>query len=234
MRTLQIVDNLNYPVRTGTTTTGGLASVQVPPGSYGIDIFPYAAGSARPAGAPAFTVPTVAVEAGRQYVAIAAYYLAPPSGRTPPASSFTVLPLRYEITNDATTATAPRIVAVHAAGDAPNVDIGVSSGATFTPLFTNVARGATSPLAGTTAPLDPFTVAIRAAGTTTNAATFSVDLDVNQKVFVIAAGALTPRAAMGGGRADQGFGLHAVFANPGTVQLGAGAWTLARLNPNAT
>jgi hypothetical protein len=25
-----------------------------------------------------------------------------------------------------------------------------------------------------------------------------------------------------------------VFANPGTVQLGAGAWTLARLNPNAT
>lgn len=58
-----------------------------------------------------------------------------------------------------------------------------------------------------------------------------MDLDVNQKVYVIAAGALSPRAASGSSLADQPFGLHAVFANPGTVQLGATAWSLARINP---
>jgi hypothetical protein len=232
-RTVQIVDNLAYPVRNGATTTGGIASAQVPPGSYGIDIFPYSAGSARPSGNPAFTVPTLELAPGRQYVAIAAYFLNPPSGATPPASGFAVLPLAYEITNDGTTATAPRIVAVHAAGNAPNVDIGVVAGSNFTTLFGNVARGASSAAAGTTAPLDPITVGIRPAGTTSVAASFAVDLDVNQKVFVIAAGALSPRAATGGGLADQAFGLHAVFANPGTVQLGAGAWTLARINPIA-
>ncbi len=233
-RTLQIVDNLQYPTRTGATTTGGLASVQVPPGSYGIDIFPYAAGSARPAGAPAFTVPTLAVEAGRQYVAVAAHFLAPQAGQTPPDSAFTVLPLEYAMTNDAATPTAPRVVAVHASGDAPNVDVGVLAGATFTPVFSNVPRSASSAAAGTTVPADPFTRAVRAAGATANAATFGIDLDVNQKVFVIASGALTPRPAAGGGRADQSFSLSAVFANPGTVQLGAGAWSLARINPNAS
>lgn len=220
-RTLQIVDNLSYPTRTGTTTTGGLASVQVPPGSYGIDIFPFAAGAMRPAGAPAFTVPTLALAPGRQYVAIAANFLTPPTG----GAAFTVIPLEYAMTADAMAATAPRIVAVHAAGNAPTVDIGVQ-GASFTPVFTGVPRGASSAAAGTTVPTTPFTLAVRAAGTTTNAATFAVDLDVNQRIFVIAAGALSPR--MG----DQGFGLHAVLANPGTVQLGAGAWSLARLNPN--
>lgn len=231
-RTLEIVDNLQYPTRTGTTTTGGIATAQVPPGSYGIDIFAYTAGSTRPAGAPAFTVPTLAVEAGRQYVAIAAYFLAPQAGQTPPDSAFTVLPLEYGITNDATTATAPRIVAVHASGDAPNVDLGVLAGTTFTPVFSNVPRGASSPATGTSVPADPFTLAVRAAGATTNAATFAIDLDVNQKVFVLASGALTPRAASGGGLADQSFHLSAVFANPGTVQLGPGAWSLARINPN--
>ena len=231
-RTLQIVDNLVYPTGSAATSRGGVASVQVPPGSYGIDIFPYAAGSARPAGSPAFTVPTLAVEAGRQYLAIAAYFLAPQAGQTPPDSAFTVIPLPYGITDAPAPGTAPRIVAVHAAGDAPSVDIGTLAGATFTPLFSNVARGATSPAAGTTAPLDPITVAVRAAGTTSNAATFAVDLDVNQKVFLIAAGALTPRAATGSGLADQPFGIHAVFANPGTVQLGDSAWRLVRLLPN--
>jgi hypothetical protein len=232
-RTLQIVDNLQYPTRTGATTTGGIATAQVPPGSYGIDIFPYAAGSTRPAGAPAFTVPTLALTAGRQYVAIAAYFLAPQAGQTPPDSAFNVLPLEYGMTADAAMATAPRVVAVHASGDAPNVDIGVLAGTTFTPVFSNVPRGANSAATGTTVPADPFTLAVRAAGATTNAATFAVDLDVNQRVFVIASGALTPRAATGGGLADQSFHLSAVFANPGTVQLGAGAWSLARINPIA-
>ena len=120
------------------------------------------------------------------------------------------------------------MVAVHASGDAPSVDIGVLAGAAFTPVFSNVPRSASSAAAGTTVPADPFTLAVRAAGAAANAATFAIDLDVNQRVFVIAAGALSPRTG------DQGFGLHAVFANPGTVQLGAGAWTLARINPNAT
>ena len=130
-------------------------------------------------------------------------------------------------------ASAPRVVAVHASGDAPSVDIGVLAGATFAPVFSNVPRSANSPAAGTTVPADPFTVAVRGAGTLANAATFGIDLDVNQKVFVIASGALTPRPAAGGGLADQAFHLSAVFANPGTVQLGAGAWSLARINPNA-
>ncbi len=231
-RTVQIVDNLSYPVRAGATTTGGLASAQVPPGTYGIDIFPYAAGSARPSGAPAFTVPSLALAPGRQYVAIAAYFLAPQAAQTPPDSAFTVLPLEYAMTSDAAAATAPRIVAVHASGDAPSVDLGVQ-GATFTPVFTNVPRGASSPAAGTTVPADPFTLAVRAAGGTANAATFGIDLDANQRVFVIASGALTPRAAAGSAPADQAFNLSAVFANPGTVQLGAGAWSLARINPLA-
>jgi len=230
-RTLQIVDNLSYPTGSGAMTSGGLASVQVPPGSYGIDIFPYAAGSTRPSGAPAFTVPTLALSPGRQYVAIAAYFLAPQAGQTPPDSAFTVLPLEYAMTNDAMNASAPRVVAVHASGDAPSVDIGVLAGAMFTPVFSNVPRSANSPAAGTTVPADPFTLAVRGAGAPANAATFGIDLDVNQKVFVIASGALTPRPAAGGGLADQAFHLSAVFANPGTVQLGAGAWSLARINP---
>jgi hypothetical protein len=230
-RTGEIVDNLAYPTRNGATTTGGIASAQVPPGTYGVDIFPYAAGSTRPAGNPAFTVPSLELAAGRQYVAIAAYFLNPRSGQTPPDSAFAVLPLAYEITNDGTTATAPRIVAVHAAGNAPSVDIGVVASGSFTPLFANVARGANSAAAGTTAPLDPITVGVRPTGTTAVAASFAVDLDVNQKVYVIAAGALSPRAASGSSLADQPFGLHAVFANPGTVQLGATAWSLARINP---
>jgi hypothetical protein len=232
MRTLQVADNLAFPAAAGASPRS-ITTVQVPPGSYGFDIFPFSAGSARPAGAPAFTVPSVAVEAGQQYLAIAAYFLAPQAGQTPADSPFAVLPLQYAITNDAAMATAPRIVAVHASGDAPSVDVGVVSGATFTTLFPNLARGANTAAAGTTAPTDPITVGVRAAGTNTIAARFAVDLDVNQKVFVIAAGALTPRAASGSALADQPFGLHAVFANPGTVQLGASAWSLARIAPIA-
>ncbi len=231
-RTLQIVDNLAYPQRVGATTTGGIATAQVPPGTYGIDIFPYAAGSARPSGAPAFTVPTLTLAPGRQYVAVAAYFLGPQAGQTPADSSFAVLPLEYAMTNDSATPTAPRVVAVHASGDAPAVDIGTLTGSTFAAVFSNVPRGANSAAAGTTVPADPFTLAVRGAGASANAATFAIDLDANQKVFVIASGALTPRPASGGALADQSFHLSAVFANPGTVQLGAGAWSLARINPN--
>lgn len=100
----------------------------------------------------------------RQYVAIAAYFFSPQAGQTPPDSGFAVLPLEDAITNDATTATALRVVAVHVSGDVPSVDVGVLAGTTFSPMFTNVPRGANSSAAGTTVPAERIAPASRTGG----------------------------------------------------------------------
>lgn len=62
---------------------------------------------------------------------------------------------------------------VHASPDTPNVDVGVGSGAQFTPVFTNVAFSETGDVGGKsyleTEPLANATVSARATGTTTDA-----------------------------------------------------------------
>jgi hypothetical protein len=67
---------------------GALGGIQVPPGEYALDI--HATGDEACAGEPAFTANTPALEAGQQYLAIAAGELATDDGGTGPDPDFTV------------------------------------------------------------------------------------------------------------------------------------------------
>lgn len=62
---------------------------------------------------------------------------------------------------------------IHASPDTPNVDVGLGSGAAFTPVFTNVPYGAAGAVGGgaylETAPISGATLSARATGTTTDA-----------------------------------------------------------------
>ncbi|RKH49885.1 DUF4397 domain-containing protein [Corallococcus llansteffanensis] len=109
-RDLELSDALPY----GALST----SLQVPPGTYALDFFASTPGASRPTTAPVASATTPLLVPGERYLMVAAGYLAPSSPSMP---AFTVLPLTERFANDPSNL---RLRWVHAASDAPVVDVG--------------------------------------------------------------------------------------------------------------
>jgi hypothetical protein len=176
----EIADNVTY---------GLLAPpVQVPPGSYTVDLFAHEAGSTRPAASPAFTAGTGALEAGKEYLVLVAGFLAAP--RTPPLQ---LIALEAGFVPQGTDAL---VRAVNASPDAPALDFGPVSSGQLAPTsgLASVAFGSASAAAG--APINATTATWGSAptGTTAPLATVSLDLTSSSRVFLVAAGLVTPGA----------------------------------------
>lgn len=167
---------------------GDLATVQVPPGEYTLDFFAAEAGaSERPAGDAAASADTPELEAGENYLAIAAGEL---TAATP---TFELLPLvdafNLETDGDAL------VRVVHASADAPAVDLGTvaTSGTLQTPpVLQDLAFGDDSAAAGLPLPAEQLTLGLAATGTTATAAEFTLTPAADQRLFAVAAGAFSP------------------------------------------
>jgi hypothetical protein len=191
----KLVDNLSF---------GEIAApVQVPPGSYTLAF--RATGST----ADAATATTPALAAGEVYLATASGFLADNSfGLVYAAEQFGLNP-------------APLVRVVHAAQDAPAVDVGTVDGlGELTPVsdYTNLGYGESSRSEGTGLPVGGLLIGVAGTGSTTPAATFNVTTANGISVFAVAAGAFqTP--------------------SPNTFRLlvvdtGASQWTVSTINPN--
>jgi hypothetical protein len=186
-------------------------AVQVPPGAYAIDFFAHAAGSTRPAGAPAATLTTPTLAAGERYLAIATGFLAPQAG----APAFQLLAKGDEFASSATT---PLVRFVHSSPDTPAVDVGTISGATFTPVdaWKNIAFRSSSVGAGTQVPVGAVEVGAGAAGSGTALISFDLTMAQGLEAFAIAIG------SFGGGT-----------LRLAVVNAGAWPWTSAVVLPKA-
>ncbi|MCB9575953.1 MAG: DUF4397 domain-containing protein [Polyangiaceae bacterium] len=173
----ELVDNASF---------GDMAEARVPPGSYTLDFFPGQAGATpKPSGAPAATATTPALEAGKDYLAIAAGEL------TQSPSTFQLIALEEGFALDDTSNSRVRVV--HASGNAPAVDVGTVStaGTLDTPaLLSNVKFGDASPAEGLSIPPGSLTIGAAATGTTTTAAEFDVTTIAGLRAFAVAAGDL--------------------------------------------
>ena len=111
---------------TGATFFGATDYAMLAPASYKIDVF---AASANGQGTPAISVPSLALESGKDYTAVAYGLL----NGTP---KITVLPFADD--NSAPAAGKAKVRFIHASPDVPAVDIAVTGGPV---LFTNIASG---------------------------------------------------------------------------------------------
>ena len=205
-----------------TEVEGGLAfgelsgALQVPVGPLTVDVFPAAAGTARPAGRPAVSL-TATLEAGERYLVVATGFLSPGAGQ--PA-----LQLRPYVDGFARDAGQVRVRAVHASPDAPTVDVGPLTGGNVptAAAFDDLSFPDASAAAGLSLPASNLTVGVApaAASNRTPVATFALPLSAlaDQRVFAVAAGALDTS----GGRA--GFRLLA-------VNTAASPWSVTALTP---
>jgi len=171
----EIVDNLAF----GQIS----APIQVAPGAYGIDFFGHVDGASRPSGAAAATASSGKLEAGERYLAIATGFLGQPS------QPFRLAGYREAF---ATAGAGPRLRAIHASPDAPQVDIGLASGNALSPvLFKGLAFGGASAEDGLSATASSLPIGIAAAGSTSGlVARFTVPAVDQQRAFVVAAGSL--------------------------------------------
>ncbi|MFO0669208.1 MAG: DUF4397 domain-containing protein [Polyangiaceae bacterium] len=176
--TAKLVDDLAF---------GKLSSpIQVAPGSYDLDIFGHTDGHARPTGSAVATKKLGALAAGERYLAVASGFLAPNAGE----QGFRLSTYKDEFAVDNTTGAELR--AVHASPDAPNVDIGLVSGLSVTPVFKDIAFGNASnegavPAAG------PLSLGVTPTGQSgVIAARFSVTPSAGGRGFAVAAGTLSP------------------------------------------
>jgi hypothetical protein len=195
------------PVLKGAGDTDGLAYpdatgyVPLPAGSYKFRIVAPNAANCDTALAGLPDVGPLPLDAGEAYTAAAVGRLTPPEG----AQGFEVIALQDNLGTPA--AGKAHLRFVHAASDVPNVDVGLV-GATFTPVWSNIAYKS----AGAYTPVDaPFTSDVGAAiaGTGTPAITFT---NIN-----IPAGAIVDVFAIGllGGAAGQELGaLACVVGGP--------------------
>lgn len=151
--------------------------VQVPPASYTLDV------RVSSSGALAGTVTTPELMAGERYLAIASGFA---GGKAP---GFTVLPYGENFDDSSS----PLVRVVHASPDAPQVDVGLWDGMTFTPVsdYNGLNFGDASQDMGTAIPALNLTAGLRVTGTDNVAASFDLTLANGQKAFAIAAGSLT-------------------------------------------
>ncbi|MFO7588702.1 MAG: DUF4397 domain-containing protein [Gemmatimonadota bacterium] len=195
-----LIENLSF---------GGLAGVQVPPGSYTLDFYATGAGP----GAPAASADTPELAAGGLYLAVAAGELVP-EGSEAPFGLIAVEEL-FEPTD------AARVRVVHASGDAPPVDVGTSDGQDVTaiPDFTGLAFGETSPAAGTEVPVGDLTIGVAPTGTTPSVADFDVGTFAGMQTFAVAVGALAPDVG------EEAFRIV-------LVPVSEGSWSAVEVLPN--
>ena len=174
---MELVDDLTF---------GELSqTIQVPPGTYMIDVFPTAPGNTRPAGAPVAMLSTGDLVAGESYLGIATGFVA--AARQSPLQL-----LRFQ---EAFAEQGPRLRAVHASPDAPPVDVGVvADGELGVVLIEGLAFTQATPPEGLQVPPGNYVVGLAPAGNPTQVV-FSQDLSVEPTTasFVVAAGALQPQ-----------------------------------------
>jgi hypothetical protein len=133
-------------------------------------------------------VPGLAVSADMYYTAAAIGQLDTSKGAKP----FALKPY----VDDAVPATGmAKLRFVHASPDTPNVDVGIGSGAQFTPVFTNVAFSNVGQVGGkdyaVAPPISKGTISARATGTTADALTLTnVDIPGGAIVTAFAIGNL--------------------------------------------
>jgi hypothetical protein len=183
------------------------APIQVPPGSYQLDI------QAAASGMTAATVTTPSLAAGESYLTVASGFLAPQSGE----QGFQLLAYADAFELDTMS---PLLRVVHGSPDAPAVDVGVVSGGSFEALapFSNLSFSESSAADGTEVPAAMLRIGVAATGTSTTAAEFDVTTMMGQKAFAVAAGALAPDAG------QQGFRLIA-------IDTAATPWMAAEIMP---
>jgi hypothetical protein len=206
-----------------TELTDGLAfgalsgTLQVPPGRYTLDLFPHAPGAQRPATAPVASGATEDLEPGRRYLVTAAGFLAP----RPDTRGFTLLSVAETFPRDATSA---RLRLVHAAPDAPGVDVGpLENGRVPTAAaYDNVAFGTASAPPGLPLPPTPTWLGVVPADALERQPLFSFQVDpqplLGRGLFAVEAGAWTPAPG------EQGFQLL-------LVDTTASPWTVGALAP---
>lgn len=161
--------------------------VQVPPGAYTLDFLPAQAGTTRPTVAPAATVTTPQLQAGRSYLIAATGLVAPAAGEKP----FQLATFDRSFAIDPQNA---RLRAVHLSVDAPAVDVGLITGTFFNPIpgLTNLTFPNASSGEGVSLPPSALTLGLAPTGTTTPVARFAQTVQAGQSIFAIAAGVLTP------------------------------------------
>jgi hypothetical protein len=172
--------------------------IQVPPGMYTLDFFATASGDRRPAGAPAASGATPELAAGERYLVVASGFIAPRGN----ASGFTLLPFPEAFAEDPDNA---RVRVVHAAPDAPPVDVGPVGSDGRVPAGAPVSNlrfsAATSP-EGLPLPAGAVELGVVPAGAADRAAIARFPLDstpfVGKGVFAVAVGALAPAGPRSG------------------------------------
>lgn len=160
--------------------------IQVPPGDYAIDFRP---AGADPSSAPAATAQSGKVDAGGRYLTIATGLL----GATG-SSAFRLA--SYAESFDRSKPTEALVRAVHAAPDAPQVDLGVLNvEQVVNPVLVNdITFGDASPPAGLSAGIGTIPLGVTpAADNATVVASFHVTTEAGIRAFGIASGALDPQ-----------------------------------------
>jgi hypothetical protein len=172
----EVVDNASF---------GDLKLVQVPPGTAKLDFFAGTAGATtRPTGAALFSATTPALEAGNNYLGVAAGTVS----TTTPTIQLITLTEGFSLT----TPTGSRFRAVHASADTPAVDVGLvtTPGTLVTPpAFAGLTFGDASAAEGSPVPVGAQTVGAAPTGTTATAAEFAVTTTAGQRAFAVVGGA---------------------------------------------
>lgn len=194
----------------GDLAYGELGQVQVPPGSYTLDVY----GAGAEPGAPAASAATPTLAAGERYLAIASGFLSPIGDEEP----FQLLAVADEFALEASGA---RVRAIHASPDAPVVDIGTVTGIIMDAprLLEDVPFTGASDGEGLAVPAAELTLGIAAADSANAAATFDVTTADGLRTFAVAMGALSPA------KDEASFEL-------GLVITSSWPWTVARVAPN--
>lgn len=170
----ELVDNAAF---------GDMARLQVPPGSYTLDFFAGQAGATpRPAGDPAASAPTGALEAGAIYLAIATGEL------TASPSTFELLAFEEQFALDQSDQGLVRVV--HASPDAPAVDIGpvTTPGTIDAAVIAGLAYRSATDAAGLALPPGSYVLGVTAAGDTATLFEFDLTLAAGDRYFAVAAG----------------------------------------------
>jgi hypothetical protein len=192
----------------GGLSYGQLGRVQVPPGSYAVDILPAGGTSV------VYTAQLDGLAAGESYLGVAAGFVAPALEEAP----FRVIVVQDQL---AASTDGARAQVIHASGDAPAVDVSTLAGAHLaTPLLVESLRfGQLTAAEGLAIPAAALDLGVAQAGSPTPVATFGVTTSVGLRVFAIAAGALSPTA-----------GQHAFSLM--VVDTSVQPWTVANVAPH--
>jgi hypothetical protein len=219
------VKGKDVPIVTGLSYGQTSAWLEVPPGSYEIEL---RAAPSKPTDAIAYKTDALAIEEGKKYTAIAAGLI----GSQDTASSFRVLPLVE--TWGTTTGTSARVRVVHAGADAPTVGIDVGNDDPTKPEVPSLARFADTGGDGIALPADTaLWVGVDAGGDRVTSFT-TPKLPAGADVIVIATGLLGDLARERAGFALLGIGpngsigfikqdpvVYALHASPDAPQVDA-------------